>query len=222
MIKKTTRVGWLCNRGLGLMLAAGLCSGLALAQTVRPAGAVAVGRERETLRIRRFPKPGRALIVRSPEYNTSVGRSSSNRKPREWLLFEMIYETSPEWMDTLDFAYSVMTERRTTDGKKEFGLFQVTVRYLDVARGEHTSCVVLPPNAVARYGEPVAIAVEITQDGKPLASQGETAITGLPEDWWKNARVLDNPSVIRREGYLTDRSKTPFALINLDDYEVVK
>jgi hypothetical protein len=208
------------------MLVAGLCSLPVLAQTtVRPAAVgagAAAGRERDVLRIKRFPKPGRGLIVRSPEYNTSVGRSASNRKPREWVLFETIYDTAPEWMDTLDFAYSVMTERRTPDGKKEYGFFQVSVRYLDVAKGEHTSCVVLPPNAIARYGEPVAIAVEIAQDGKLLASQSEATMAGLPDDWWKNARVLDNPGVIRREGYLADRSKTPFALVNIDDYEVVK
>lgn len=220
MKKATMLTGWWRNRGLALMLAISLCTGLVFAQTVRPAAAGV--RERDVLLIKRFPKPGRALTVRSPEYNTTIGRSASNRKPREWALYETIYETTPEWMDTLDFAYTIMTERRTPDGKKEFGLFQVAVRYLDVAKGEHTSCVVLPPQAVVRFGEPVAIAVEITQDGKPLATKSEIKMDGLPEDWWKNARVLDNPGVIRREGYLVDRSKTPFALINIDDYEVVK
>jgi hypothetical protein len=41
------------------------------------------------------------------------------------------------------------------------------------------------------------------------------------EDWWKNPRIIDSPLVTRREGLL-ERSKTPFALINMDDYEVVK
>lgn len=218
MTRETMRAVWR-NRSLGLLLAIGLCGSPVFAQTARPAAAPGA---RDVLRIKRFPKPGRALVVRTPEYNTTMPRSVSNRKPREWTLFEIIYETTPEWMDTLDFAYSVMTERRTTEGKKEFGFFQVSVRYLDVARGEHTSCVVMPPNAVARYGEPVALALEITQDGKPVATMSEVKIDGLPEDWWKNARVLDNPTVIRREGYLADRAKTPLALINMDDYEVVK
>jgi hypothetical protein len=39
------------------------------------------------------------------------------------------------------------------------------------------------------------------------------------KDWWKDPRLLDQPHVKRRPG-LVSRSKTPFALINADDYEV--
>ena len=43
----------------------------------------------------------------------------------------------------------------------------------------------------------------------------------LPVDWWKKPEITDNKNVIRRDG-LVDRSKTPFALVNIDDYEAVK
>jgi hypothetical protein len=33
---------------------------------------------------------------------------------------------------------------------------------------------------------------------------------------------VGSSSVARRDGYLVDRSKTPFALINPDEYEAVK
>jgi len=47
------------------------------------------------------------------------------------------------------------------------------------------------------------------------------ALIPLPKEWWKDSKVLDNASVTRRNG-MVDRSKTPFALINVDDYEVVQ
>lgn len=175
-------------------------------------------------RIRRLPKLGRSseILVRTPEFQTSLGRSSRNRKPRSWAMFEIEYETAPEWLDALDLAYSVMTYTKGKDGKDAYSLFQLRVTYLDIEKGEHTGCVVLAPNTLARFGQPVAVAVEVYQDGTLLASDTTIIDTKLPAtDWWKNPVVIDNPIVARREG-LMERSKTPFALINMDDYEVVK
>lgn len=194
-------------------------SGVLLAQVAPHAGGAA---ERDILRVRRFPKPSKALLLRTPEYNTSVARSGGSRRPREWMVHETNYETRPEWIDSLDFSYTVMMENRTPDGKKEFNLFQATIRYSDIAKGEHIACVVLPPPATARFGEIAGIALEITMDGNIIETQSEVKIDGLPAEWWKNPRVLDNPNVVRRPGYLVDRSKTPFGLINIDNYEMVK
>jgi hypothetical protein len=176
------------------------------------------------LRIRRMPKPTRAVMVRTPEFQTSMGRSSRTPKNREWALLEFEYETTPEWLDSLDIAYSVMTRTKGTDGKDAYSLFQSRVTYIDIQKGDHTSCVILAPNTLARFGEPVAVAIEIYQNGVLLEGKSEVAAreTSLPaEDWWKNPRIIDSPLVTRREGLL-ERSKTPFALINMDDYEVVK
>lgn len=190
---------------------------------VRPAGPVAAQTaNRGMLRIRRLPKPGRATMARTPEFQTNIGRSSRKRKAREWALFEVEYETSADWIDSLDLFYSVMTYMKGNDGKDAYSLFQLRATYIDIQKGEHAACVVLAPNTLARFGTPVAIAIEISQDGTLLAS--ETAVTDpkLPElDWWKNPNVVDSAIVTRREGLL-ERSKTPFALINMDDYEVVK
>ncbi len=60
-----------------------------------------------------------------------------------------------------------------------------------------------------------------SKDGTVLASESPAGGMSLPKEWWKDSKVLDNPSVTRRTG-LVDRSKTPFALINPDDYEVVQ
>jgi hypothetical protein len=80
-------------------------SGVLLAQVAPHAGGAA---ERDILRVRRFPKPSKALLLRTPEYNTSVARSGGSRRPREWMVHETNYETRPEWIDSLDFSYTVL------------------------------------------------------------------------------------------------------------------
>jgi len=194
-----------------------------------PAAGAAVGREGASIRIRDFAKPNKVTVARAPEYsaNPSTPRKSRS-KPREWVLFEVGYETAPEWIDEVEFIYSVMTESKDAEGKKTYSLFQTSVRYTDVIRGEHQSCVALHPNAILRYGLEngptrgvAAVALEILIDGKPVTSRSEVNMN-LPEDWWKNPTVLNNSSLVKRDGYLMDRSKSPFALINSDDYEMVK
>ncbi len=206
-----------------LALAAVFCVAEMAEAQMRPAAVPAAPAAKGgVLRIRRLPKPGRATMVRTPEFQTSIGRSSRSRKPREWALFEVEYETAPEWVDSLDVSYSVMTYAKGRDGKDAYTLFQLRATYIDIQKGEHAACVVLAPNTLARFGQPVAIAVEISQDGTLLAAETAVSDSKLPEaDWWKNPAIVDNPIVTRREGLL-ERSKTPFALINMDDYEVVK
>lgn len=193
----------------------------------QPAAAATAERPgRATVVIRRMPRLTRnTLYQRTPEFQGTA--SKAVRRPREWAMFDLTYDTTAEFTDELVFNYYVLC-LRTIEGKKEFSLFQTTVRYTDILRGEHQACAVLAPGALLRYGEPVAFAVEIAgADGAALVSdttvENRSALPAdVQADWWKNPRVMENPSVTKRESYLTDRSKTPFALINADDYEAVK
>jgi hypothetical protein len=195
----------------------GLAQGAA--RPAAPHGAAAA--EKKVLAIRRMPRLNK-IKQPTPQYNTSASRTSAGRA-REWGVFEVEYETVPEWLDEVVATYYVLAERRGADGRKAYTFYQTTVRYKDVARGEHTACVVLPPAAVARYGDQfVAFAVEFSgADGALLAAQTELAGVQLPQEWWKKPDVTESKSVVKRDD-LVDRSKTPFALVNLDDYEAVK
>ena len=44
----------------------------------------------------------------------------------------------------------------------------------------------------------------------------------LKDRWWENAAIMDSAKTAKREGYLLERVKTPFGLLNLDDHEVSK
>jgi len=223
------RIGGWILAGIGVLLA-GVVVDRALAQGVRSAPAIGTpgvasstpGDNKRLLTIRHMPKLSRVKQP-SPLYTTSATRSSSSR-PREWAAFEVTYDTIPEWMDEVVVTYYVMAERRGAEAKKEFSFYQTTVRYADVARGEHLACAMLPPAALLRNGDQfVGFAVEFTSaDGALLAVN--SVVEGnmqMPPEWWKKPEVTESKSVVKRDG-LTDRSKTPFGLINFDDYEVVK
>ena len=194
-------------------------------QRLAPASgqSAARGEKVEAVEIKRMPPPNKTAMVRTPEFNYNVQNTMPKvtKKPREWALFEVKYESAAKWTDELTFSYHVMTKGKNDEGKEAYSYYTATLRYVDISRGEHMSCVAIPPSLVERYGEPVAVALEITgKDGKVLDSKSE-AILQLPKEWWKDSNVLDKPQVSRRNG-MVDRMKTPFALINADDYEVVQ
>lgn len=178
----------------------------------------------EKVEIKRFPPPNKTAMVRTPEFNANVtgGQPKISKRPREWALFEVKYATGAKWMDELSFTYHVMTKGKDDDGKDVYSYYTLTLRYINIPKGDHMSCVALSPSMVERYGEPVSLALEIVgKDGTVLASQSESIVNYPTKEWWKDANVLDKPQVSRRTG-LMDRSKTPFALVNADDYEVVQ
>ncbi|MDR2849757.1 MAG: hypothetical protein LBW77_04340 [Verrucomicrobiota bacterium] len=201
------------------------------AQQARPAAGTGTAKDKENqVKISRFPPPGKTAMVKTPEYNYSVNgiQSKVARKQREWALFEIKYETAAKWTDELKFDYHVMTKGRGDDGKEIYSYYTVSVRYIDIPKGDHMSSVALPPSLAERYGEPVALALEVTgKDGTVLASEALATGITLPKEWWRDSGVMDkrdkdgSPFLTRRTG-LVDRSKTPFALINPDDYEVVQ
>jgi hypothetical protein len=178
----------------------------------------------DKVEIKRFPPPNKTAMVRTPEFNTTAvgGQPKISKRPREWALFEVKYATAAKWTDELSFTYHVMTKGTDEEGKDNFSYYTLTLRYVNIPKGDHMSSVALPPSMVERYGEPISLALEIIgKDGTVLASQSESTINYPTKEWWKDSNVLDKPQVSRRTGGLMDRSKTPFALINADDYEVV-
>jgi hypothetical protein len=182
--------------------------------------AVGAGSSSDPVRIRRLSGLGRRGVVRTPEYSTSAARGT---KPAgEWIQIEVEFDTNPEWIDELTVQYHVIT-LKAEDRQKRFSLYRNTVRYVDVERGRrHLSSMFLRPNTVKRYGDVVGIAVEVMQGGKVIAEASEQEGNMLPEKWWSNPLVIKSETVTARDGCLLDRAQTPFALINIDDYEAGK
>lgn len=175
----------------------------------------------DVVRIRKFAGAGRQTMEKTPEYKHTASRGI---KPAgDWAQVTVTYDTTPEWIDELVFQYYVLT-LKVEDGKKAFSFFKTTVKYADIERGrEHLSSVYLRPATLKRYGSVVASAVEISFEGKPVCERTDVdPEVKLPERWWTKSEVVESKTVTTRDGYLLDRSQTPFAFVNIDDYEVSK
>ncbi len=173
----------------------------------------------DMVEIRRFNALGRRQQARTP---IDLGRGGSRR--REWVQIETLYEVRPEWMDELTFRYFVMSSRDAGSGQRpQYSFFQRTVRYADVREGrDRRSTVFLRPAGLERFGEVVAAAVEILYQGNVIGSANEENVP-FPEGevWYRNTAVLDSDVVTERDGYLLNRAETPWALVNIDDYEYI-
>lgn len=171
--------------------------------------------------IRRIHGLGRKGIVLTPQFQTSVARGA--KPPREWGMVMVQYESAPEWIDELTVTFYAMSVINK-DGKNAYSLYRRDVHYMDVARDrDHLADVYLRPSALERYGEIVAVAVEIQVKGEVVAELGETSMGAqIPAQWWKDPKVVKSEVVTPREGYMLNRMESPFGWINSDDYEAIK
>ncbi|MEI6165694.1 MAG: Amuc_1102 family pilus-like protein [bacterium] len=178
---------------------------------------LAQGRVREAeahsvLKVRELTGYGPRGLVKSPDAGMSKRAAY-----REWAELSIQYDTEPEWLDEVVFNYYVLVRGKTA---QDFTLLKGVVTYVDVARGaKHMGVAYVRPAALARFGEIVGVAVEAKVKGETVSSLAEGRLgTGkpLPVEWWKN------PNLASKEGYILDKSKTPFALLSFDDYEALK
>jgi hypothetical protein len=127
------------------------------------------------------------------------------------------FDTEPEWLDEVVFHFFALLKNRETI---KFTLLKGSITYVDVARGRsRKGGAYIRPAALARYGDVMGVAVEAVIKGEVVGTLSEGKLAPgklLPLEWWKK------PELVPRDGYVVDRSKTPFALISFDDYEALK
>ncbi|MBT3194630.1 MAG: hypothetical protein HN341_18955 [Verrucomicrobia bacterium] len=175
----------------------------------------------DKLRVRKLTGLGNKGRVFTPSFSTDMG--GGIRPSREWQAFTVTYDTAPEWIDELLIQFHVLGMTVDPETKRNaYSLYKVAVRYMDIEQDRnHMAITYLRPSAIKRYGEAVAIAAIFTLDGAVVAEVSDEGVE-LPPKWWENPRVIDSPVTTVREGYLLNRKKSPWALINSDDYEVIK
>ncbi len=167
--------------------------------------------------------------LRTPVYTVNGGGKivrSNASGIREWIQVVAEYNTTPDakarWLNQVSFQFYLLTVNEGRESKqKEYTLFRGTAAYMDVDRNRREArwaTLYLRPSGLARYGEPVAVAVEVSADGRLLESKSEvdrkyTEVLG--KEWWKNAKLTV------KDGYLLKASDTPFSYVNYDDFEEI-
>lgn len=207
-------------------------------------GGATVSQEKDAAVKIQTPAQPRSSLLPAPSVDGQSNISNVAKKPRKWIAPEMIYQTKPDWIDELTLTWHILLDAKTVKKQEKpskdkepasrFSYYTTAVRYVNIPSGDHAACVVLPPSVLERYGEPVAIAVLITdKEGKICdgSNIGAEAVVGkkLADKWWENSEQVMSatdsktgvPLIARRQGLL-DRSKTIFALVNPNAYEMVQ
>ena len=224
MLKRSNNlVGYIC---LFVLVMAMACPVAGQAPAAARPGAAPAG---PPLRITKLEGIGNRAKVETPRYTTTISRGS--KPARLWHQITCYYEvgrTPVQWIEELTFRYYVLSLVKDKKKGYSYTLYKTNVQYVDIPAGsrntDHKSAVFLRPAAVLRYGEVVAIAVEILYKGNVIVEgfNVDSKSQGLDGKWWKNPKVVQSKIVTVKSGYLLDRSDSPFALINMDDYEVIK
>ena len=181
-----------------------------------------------------------ASLLASPALPGASTIGRCNTKERKWIVLESKYETSPQWTDRLTVTWHVLLDTSTlkekekdADGKPakvaQYSYFSTSVTYMNIPKGLHATSVCLPPSYYERYGAPMAVGVVITNpEGEILAGDSASEIRNLPSHtkWWEDSKIMDarnsaGEALIERRQGLVDRSKTIWALVNPNDYEVI-
>jgi len=147
--------------------------------------------------------------VKTPDYSSSNNEATTT--PGDWARVLVRFDTDADWTDQLEMRFYIVVKNQKTAA---YTMFTGTYIYSDIPKGRsHQVAVFLRPRTIERYGMPEQAGVEIYSKGEVI-SAGSVPENNKP--WWRTANVR---SV---EGYVLDRSQTPFANIAADNYELPK
>lgn len=185
--------------------------------------------------IDQFAKVGRQSTLPAPVIQGASIIGTTYNKPRRWIVLETKYTTFAKWMDRLTFTWHVILETKSAtenkgnkDGLAPYSYLTTTVNYQNIPQGSHSAGVCLHPSYLERFGEPKAIGLVITDaQGEIIAGEVVSEIKGIKSGtkFWEDQQIMNaeqngEPMIERRQGLL-DRSKTIWALVNPNDYELV-
>ena len=133
--------------------------------------AVAQGKEARVV-ITRKASLGSACLQSAPTANGSSYLGKVFKKPRQWIVPELEYQTAADWQDELTVSWHILLDSKNAkqrdkpskdkDPVPQYSYYTVSVRYQNVPKGNHAASCVLPPSVLERYGEPAVISVRIT------------------------------------------------------------
>lgn len=147
-------------------------------------------------------------VVKTPEF-TYQGGTQKRSHVGQWLEVEVEYETKPDMIDELTFAFKAQINGKLATGD---------VTYVSIPKQrDHYAVIYIAPRAL-----------ENLMGGKQLTA---AAIQGIWVDCTHQGQVLAQgatkpgtqaPNLPQVGGFILNKSQTPFAMLFWDRYEALK
>jgi len=180
------------------------------------------------------------IVQRIPtlaSFKQKVSSASSalagSSRTRDWGVFDVELNINPrdtDWVDEITVPFYVMMKARSNTKDKAliqqpFSFFKLTNKYRDLEKGRRSVSAIMLPTAMARFGDVIGLAVEVSMDGKVIHGDSIEGGTDLPKPtadkkWWTDTGIIDSEKTAKRTGYLVARSQTPYVIVKPDDFEV--
>lgn len=108
---------------------------------------------------------------------------------KQWLRLLADFSSRPTWADGVVFYYDVLVAKG-----EEMRVLSGTARYSNVKKGNHSAVLYLSPNAVERFGTPLAATVRSSYKDEPSGEIKWTNPQGgrAPENWERQAQRYPN------------------------------
>ena len=150
-------------------------------------------------------------FVQTPEYQVVPPVRLS--KPQKWMQVEVTFDAKPEVTDELTFTYYILFAKRLFVGK---------ISHVSIQKGQGLHSVAyIAPRTIAQIlngkqlnaSELENVSVTITMPSMAAVLSTKSWKTSKGE-WWSNLK--------QEEGFVLNRSQTPFAPLAWDYYEALK
>ena len=120
--------------------------------------AVAQGKDAK-VQITRKAQVRSASLLSAPSANGNTNLGKVFKKPRQWIVPELEYQTAADWQDELMFTWHILLDAKTAKSPDKpskdkepvarYSYYTVAVRYVNIPKGSHAASVVLPPSVLS-------------------------------------------------------------------------
>jgi len=152
-----------------------------------------------------------------------AGQSDIRWTPQKWARIDVTFDAVPEMTDELVFNYYILVEDRN-DRANPYRLLVGRVNHINIAKGMglHSS-MYISPKAIQKLTQKKAVnftQLPITQISVTISKPGVAAplafnsLKPAAGDWWSKMK--------QEEGFLINKTETPWAALYWDYYESIR
>lgn len=165
-------------------------------------------------------------LIKTPDYSFSMGPSGKKTPAKDWLAIDVSFDWQPrnspvQFIDELTFTYYILLNNKSQEFPQGTLLVgQVTHVAIPIQKGMNSVMYVSPRTLERFFGgkSPSTSRAAIQNVGVTVSRQGQmvaaNSLQAADQPWWQNLQQV--------QGYVLNKSETPFAPLVWDYYEAIK